>query len=60
MAGWHGTESVTPEILEGYDIARDMYGDGYADYLAEHDSELLAKGRTIRPWPASLADNDGD
>jgi hypothetical protein len=48
------------EFQAGYDTARQCYGDRYADYLIQHDQELIAKRRTLRPWPLSLQGNDGD
>lgn len=54
----------TPEtdfdLQAGYDSARRSYGDRYADYLIRHDQELIAKGRPVTAWPASLQGNDGD
>jgi hypothetical protein len=48
------------EFQAGYNMARRMYGDSYADYLIRHDQELITKDRTVRPWPLSLQGNDGD
>lgn len=48
------------ELIDGYALARKMYGDSYADYLIEHDAELLAKGRELKPWPLCLQGNDGE
>jgi hypothetical protein len=48
------------ELQIGYDKARAMYGDSYADYLIRHDNELRAAGRPPTPWPLSLQGNDGD
>ena len=48
------------EIEAGYQMAREMYGDDYANYLIEHDTELAARGYALTPWPLSLNGNDGD
>ena len=48
------------QLEAGYTAARKAYGDSYADYLIRHDQELLAKGRGVVQWPASLQGNDGD
>ena len=48
------------EIQAGYEKARSLYGDSYADYLIETDAEHAAKGIDIVPWPLSLQGNDGE
>ena len=52
--------TVDFDLQDGYDSARRSYGDRYADYLIQHDQELLAKGRPVTAWPDSLRGNDGD
>lgn len=57
------TAAIDParqQYQNGYDSARQMYGDSYADYLIKHDRELTSKGRALTPWPRSLQGNDGD
>jgi hypothetical protein len=53
-------ETLAQEIESGYEIARQMYGDDYAGYLRERDTELAAKGIALVPFPRSLQGNDGD
>ena len=57
---------TTPEMREGYRVAREMHGDDYADYLIASDKEhwehALDCGLEFEPepWPLSLIGNDGD
>jgi hypothetical protein len=49
-----------PECERGYRKAGQMFGKDYADYLRNHDAELIAKGIAPCPWPQSLQGNDGE
>lgn len=59
-------DEITPEMREGYRVAREMYGDDYAAYLIAADEEhwkyALDCGLEFEPtpWPLSLIGNDGD
>lgn len=53
------SNGIAGTIEAGYAKAENLHGASYAAYLREHDAELAANGYAPRPWPESLAGNDG-
>lgn len=60
------SQEITEEMREGYRVAREMYGDDYANYLIDADEKnweyALDCGLEFRPdpFPLSLIGNDGE